>query len=46
MAWNEVNPDELCKNLRDYGLSPHNTGVMKAIQQGVVSAIDLKLKTL
>ena len=23
---------DLCKNLRDYSLSSHNTGVMKAVQ--------------
>lgn len=43
LTWNEVNPDELRKNLRDYGLSPHSTGVMKAIQQEPVSTVDLKL---
>ena len=43
LTWNEVNPDELRKNLRDYGLSPHSTTVMQAIQPMAVSATDRKL---
>jgi hypothetical protein len=31
LAWNEVDPTELRKNLRDYGLSPHSTGVMDVV---------------
>lgn len=31
LAWNEVDPQALRKNLRDYGLAPHSTGVMHAI---------------
>ncbi len=31
LTWNEVEPYELRKNLRDYGLSRHNTGVMEAV---------------
>lgn len=34
LAWNEVDAAELRKNLRDYGLSPHSTGVMDAVQSG------------
>lgn len=43
LTWNEVNPDELRKNLRDYGLSPHSTGVMQAILTEESRAVDLKL---
>ena len=43
LTWNEVNPDDLRKNLRDYGRSPHSTGVMQAIQPDAASAVDLKL---
>ena len=43
LTWNEVNPDELRKNLRDYGLSPHSTSVMRAIQADVAVAVDVKL---
>jgi hypothetical protein len=32
LTWNEVEAYELRKNLRDYGLAPHNTAVMQAIQ--------------
>ena len=32
LAWNEVDPQALRKNLRDYGLSPHSTTVMQAVQ--------------
>ncbi len=32
LAWNEVDTDELRKNLRDYGLAPHSTGVMNAVR--------------
>ena len=28
LAWNEVDPGALKRNLRDYGVSPHSTGVM------------------
>lgn len=28
LTWNEVDPYELRKNLRDYGVAPHNTAVM------------------
>ena len=43
LTWNEINPDELRKNLRDYGLSPHSTTVMRAIQSDSPIAVDLKL---
>ena len=43
LTWNEVNPDELRKNLRDYGLSPHSTGVMRAIQPEADVKVDVKL---
>ena len=43
LTWNEVNPDELRKNLRDYGLSPHSTAVMRAIQAEADGAVDLKM---
>ena len=32
LAWNEVDPQALRKNLHDYGLSPHSTTVMQAVQ--------------
>ena len=28
LSWNEVDPADLRGNLRDYGISPHTTGVM------------------
>lgn len=31
LTWNEVDPYALRGNLRDYGLSPHNTAVMQAV---------------
>ena len=40
LAWNEVDPYELRKNLRDYGVSPHSTGVMAAVQ---ASKVDVAL---
>ena len=43
LTWSEVNPDELRKNLRDYGLSPHSTGVMRAIQPEADVKVDVKL---
>lgn len=33
LTWNEVDPHEMRKNLRDYGLSPHSTAVMLAVQE-------------
>jgi hypothetical protein len=33
LAWNEVDPAALRRNLRDYGLSPHSTVVMQALDQ-------------
>ena len=32
LAWNEVDPYDLRRNLRSYGLSPHSTGVMEVVQ--------------
>ena len=32
LAWNEVDPYDLRRNLRQYGISPHSTGVMEAVQ--------------
>jgi len=31
LPWNEVDPDELRRNLRDYGLAPHSTAVMEVV---------------
>jgi hypothetical protein len=31
LTWNEVDPYELRKNLRDYGLAPHSTVVMDVV---------------
>ena len=31
LAWNEVDPADLRQNLRNYGLAPHSTGVMDAV---------------
>ena len=31
LTWNEVDPADLRCNLRDYGLSPHSTGVMQIV---------------
>ena len=31
LTWNDVDPDELGKNLRDYGVAPHSTGVMDIV---------------
>ena len=32
LTWNEVDAYDLRKNLRDYGLMPHSTGVMQAVK--------------
>ena len=32
LAWNEVDPYDLRRNLRQYGVSPHSTGVMEVVQ--------------
>ena len=32
LTWNEVDPYELRKNLRTYGMVPHSTGVMDLVQ--------------
>ena len=31
LTWNEVDPAALRGNLRDYGISPHSTGVMQIV---------------
>ena len=31
LTWNEVDPYDLRRNLRDYGISPHSTGVMDVV---------------
>ena len=40
LAWNEVDPAELRKNLRAYGLAPHSTGVMDVVDG---TEIDVRL---
>jgi hypothetical protein len=35
LTWNEVDAYELRKNLRDYGLAPHSTGVMQAVKSNL-----------
>ena len=40
LAWNEVDAVELRKNLRAYGLSPHSTGVMEAVNG---TGVDVRL---
>lgn len=32
LTWNDLDPCELLKNLRDYGVSLHSTGVMDVVQ--------------
>lgn len=32
LTWNEVDPYELRKNLRDFGVVAHSTGVMEIVQ--------------
>ena len=32
LTWNEVDPYDLRKNLRDYGLAPHRTSVMEVVR--------------
>jgi hypothetical protein len=31
LAWNELDPAELRRNVRAFGLSPHSTGVMRIV---------------
>ena len=31
LTWNEVDPAALRRNLGDYGISPHSTGVMQVV---------------
>ena len=32
LVWNEVEPDDLRRNVRDYGLVKHSTGVMDVVE--------------
>ncbi|HNV59842.1 MAG TPA: hypothetical protein PKH72_09315 [Rhodoferax sp.] len=32
LIWNELDTASLRKNIRSFGLSPHNTGVMRVVQ--------------
>lgn len=32
LAWNELDPHELRRNVREHGLSPHSTVVMQVVQ--------------
>lgn len=44
LAWNEVDPGELRKNLRAFGIAPHNTGVMQAVQGAInVEKVDVSV---
>jgi hypothetical protein len=38
LTWNELDPASLRRNLRDYGLSPHSTGVMQVVRGDVSEA--------
>jgi hypothetical protein len=40
LVWNEVEPAELRKNLRTYGIAPHSTGVMEAVNG---TGVDVRL---
>ena len=39
LTWNEVDPYGLRKNLRDYGVSPHSTGVMDVVSGKKVDVV-------
>jgi hypothetical protein len=43
LTWNELDAYELRKNLRDYGLAPHNTGVMQAVKSTLPIKPDITL---
>ncbi len=43
LTWNELDAYELRKNLRDYGLAPHNTGVMQAVRSEQPIMPDVRL---
>ncbi len=42
LVWNELDTASLRKNIRSYGLAPHNTGVMRIVR-GETPAIHLKV---
>ena len=35
LTWNEVDPQSLLRNVQDFGLSPHSTGVMQVVKGAV-----------
>lgn len=43
LTWNEIDPYELRKNLRDYGIAPHSTGVMQAIKSNLPIKPDIAI---
>jgi hypothetical protein len=43
LTWNEVDAYELRKNLRDYGLAPHSTGVMQAVKSNLPFKPDITI---
>jgi DNA-directed RNA polymerase subunit RPC12/RpoP len=43
LTWNEVDAYELRKNLREYGVAAHSTGVMKAIQSSLPLKPDISI---
>jgi len=43
LTWNEVDTYELRKNLRDYGVAAHHTGVMQAIRTSLPLKPDISI---
>jgi hypothetical protein len=43
LTWNEIEPYELRKNLREYGLAPHSSGVMEAVRSKMPIEPDIAL---
>jgi hypothetical protein len=43
LTWNEVDAYELRKNLRDYGVVAHSTGVMQAIKSNLPLKPDISI---
>jgi hypothetical protein len=43
LTWNEVDAYELRKNLRDYGVAAHHTGVMQAIRTSLPLKPDISI---
>ncbi len=43
LTWNEVDAYELRKNLREYGIAPHSTGVMQAIESNLPLKPDVSI---